>query len=42
MRRDTDYGYHDEYDEETDNYTYHNYQYYNTEDVGEAYFRKEI
>lgn len=41
MRRDKDYGYFDEYDEETDNYTYHNYEYYSTEDVGEVIFEKK-
>jgi len=35
-----DYGYEDEYDKATDNYTYHDYQYYNTEDVGEVIFEK--
>lgn len=37
----TDWGYDDEYNKETDNYTYHDYQYYNTQDVGEVIFEKK-
>jgi hypothetical protein len=39
--RGNDYGYDDEYDKVTDNYTYHEYNYYNTEDVGEIIFEKK-
>jgi uncharacterized protein YfaS (alpha-2-macroglobulin family) len=39
--RGTDWGYHDEYDEATDNYSYHDYQYYNTENAGELIFEKK-
>lgn len=35
------WGYDDNYDEATNTYTYHDYQYYNTEDVGEKIFEKE-
>lgn len=35
------WGYHDDYDEATDNYSYHDYQYYDTEDVGELIFEKK-
>lgn len=39
--RSTDWGYHDEYDESSDSYSYHDYQYYNTEDAGEIIFEKK-
>ncbi|HRH57748.1 MAG TPA: MG2 domain-containing protein, partial [Chitinophagales bacterium] len=39
--RGTDWGYHDEYDETTDNYSYHDYQYYNTDNAGEVIFEKK-
>lgn len=39
--RGNDYGYEDEYDKTTDNYTYHEYNYYNTEDIGEVIFEKK-
>ena len=37
----TNWGWHDEYDEATDNYAYHDYQYYNTENAGEVIFEKK-
>ncbi|HNY56243.1 MAG TPA: hypothetical protein PKI86_11465, partial [Chitinophagales bacterium] len=37
----TNWGYDDEYDAATDNYTYHDYQYYNTENLGEVIFEKK-
>ena len=40
-RKGVDWGYHDEYDEATQDYNYHDYQYYNTEDVGELIFEKK-
>ncbi len=36
-----DYGYQDDYNKETDDYTYHDYQYYNTESTGELIFEKK-
>lgn len=39
--RGNDWGWHDEYNAETDNYSYHDYQYYNTENVGEVIFEKK-
>ncbi|MFN8259825.1 MAG: MG2 domain-containing protein [Chitinophagales bacterium] len=39
--RGSDWGWHDEYNAETDNYSYHDYQYYDTENVGEVIFEKK-
>ncbi|MFN8237044.1 MAG: MG2 domain-containing protein [Chitinophagales bacterium] len=38
--RGTEWGYSDEYNNETDNYTYHDYQYYETEGFGEKIYEK--
>jgi uncharacterized protein YfaS (alpha-2-macroglobulin family) len=38
--RDLNYGYSSEYDKETQNYTYHDYEYYNTDELGETVFEK--
>lgn len=41
INKGTDWGYQDDYDTATDKYTYHDYQYYNIENVGEKIFEKK-
>jgi alpha-2-macroglobulin len=39
-QRGKDWGWWDEYDAETDNYTYHDYRYYDTDNLGEKIYEK--